>query len=433
MGIRVKGVLNIIYEIIVYGGMVAVGVFLLAGCGHSVVTHSKGMGIDLAWDGGNYIPSVRLGQWDVTNAVVKENVDLEATTITDVAAKGNLAKAETTEGEEEATPSKGVAATANAGIAIKMHTGPQTNGYVKEVLTAQGITKQNVELAKAIYGVQSSLEQPKEVNEVKAPEVILENKPARVDLNINVKPIPQQIIVPAPPKEEPKDEYIDLPKEESKTETVKQTPVNRIADLPTADSGVSSDVDPVAYATTSTTTKTETTDKDGKKEVKITTTRASIPVNSYSKEAVEVAANSVVSAVKSDAWYYIAGAVAIVLGGLGSSLGYYLAKRKKKENTSTSLDQSPPYGYPGYPDLDYPAMGENSTDGTEVEEEANEAPQEQEEPKQETAEEPKQEEVQEEPKPAEEVKEEPKSEETKQETTEEPKEDPKSSEKTILS
>lgn len=121
----------------------------LSSCGHNVVTHSRGIGMDVSWDGSSYIPNFRLGQWDVTNAVVKENVDLEANTITkadvDTAVSG------------ETTGANGVQAGASGGIHVKMKTGPQTNGYMKDVLTSETLSEHSVKMAKAIYAVKSEM------------------------------------------------------------------------------------------------------------------------------------------------------------------------------------------------------------------------------------------------------------------------------------
>lgn len=94
-------------------------------------------------------PDLLWAQWDVTNAVVKENMDVEANTIT----KANA----TTAVSGETTGSNGVQAGASGGIQIKMKSGPQTNGYVKDVLTSETLSEHSVELAKAIYSVKSEM------------------------------------------------------------------------------------------------------------------------------------------------------------------------------------------------------------------------------------------------------------------------------------
>lgn len=122
---------------------------LLTSCGHNVVTHSRGVGMDISWDGSSYIPNLRLGQWDVTNAVVKENMDVEANTITQADVS--------TSASGDQIASNGAQAGASGGIQIKMKSGPQTNGYVKDVLTSETLSEHSVELAKAIYSVKSEM------------------------------------------------------------------------------------------------------------------------------------------------------------------------------------------------------------------------------------------------------------------------------------
>lgn len=122
---------------------------ILTSCGHNVVTHSRGVGVDISWDGSSYIPNLRLGQWDVTNAVVKENMDVEANTIT-------KADVSTSAGGDKIASNEAQAG-ASGGIQIKMKSGPQTNGYVKDVLTSETLSKHSVELAKSIYSVKSEM------------------------------------------------------------------------------------------------------------------------------------------------------------------------------------------------------------------------------------------------------------------------------------
>ncbi len=127
----------------------------MTSCGHNVVTHSKGMGIDLSWDGSSYIPNIRIGSWDVSNAVIKENVEVEVTTSTQAKAASSLVSGNKT----TTTPASGggTEARADGGIAIKMKTGPQTNGYVADLMKVPTLTDKHVEIAKSIYGVKSNM------------------------------------------------------------------------------------------------------------------------------------------------------------------------------------------------------------------------------------------------------------------------------------
>lgn len=52
-------------------------------------------------------------------------------------------------------PSGHVQAEAKGGIVLKMKTGPQSNGYVKDILTSPNLTEQSATLAEKIYGVKS--------------------------------------------------------------------------------------------------------------------------------------------------------------------------------------------------------------------------------------------------------------------------------------
>ena len=126
---------------------------LVIGCGHNIVSNSRGTGVEIAWDGSSYIPTFRLGQWDVTNVVVKENVSVETQTNTTTGADSQLASSQTA--SDQTQPSGQVKAEAKGGILLKMKTGPQSNGYVKDILTSPNLTEQSATLAEKIYGVKT--------------------------------------------------------------------------------------------------------------------------------------------------------------------------------------------------------------------------------------------------------------------------------------
>ena len=149
MFVKYKVVLQLVSMFILFGVGGLSLTAILTSCGHNVVTHSRGVGMDISWDGSSYIPNLRLGQWDVTNAVVKENMDVEANTIT----KADVS----TSASGDQTASNGAQVGASGGIQIKMKSGPQTNGYVKDVLTSETLSEHSVELAKAIYSVKSEM------------------------------------------------------------------------------------------------------------------------------------------------------------------------------------------------------------------------------------------------------------------------------------
>ena len=128
---------------------------LLSGCGHNVVTNSRGTGVEIAWDGSSYIPTLRLGQWDVTNVVVKENVTVDTATNTTTGAGTQVASTQTGTTTNTSQPSGQAQAEAKGGIKLTMKTGPQSNGYVKDILTSPNLSQQSVTIAEKIYGVKT--------------------------------------------------------------------------------------------------------------------------------------------------------------------------------------------------------------------------------------------------------------------------------------
>lgn len=93
---------------------------LITSCGHNIASQSKGIGIDLSWNGSNYVPNVRLGYWDDTTAVVRGNTSVSASTAT---GGGMLA---------------GQGGTSQT---LQIATGTQVNeGYIKDILVDPNLT-----------------------------------------------------------------------------------------------------------------------------------------------------------------------------------------------------------------------------------------------------------------------------------------------------
>ena len=125
-------------------------ILLLTSCGHNVATHSKCWGIDVSWQQDSFVPNLRLGYWDVSYAMVKENVELKMKSNAGI----NAAAGNSNSGSENKT--NGSSLTSNAGGTasneIEIKTGPQINGYVTKVLTNPDLKEETVEAIKAITG-----------------------------------------------------------------------------------------------------------------------------------------------------------------------------------------------------------------------------------------------------------------------------------------
>lgn len=129
-------------------------ILLLTSCGHNIATHSKGWGIDISWNQDSFVPNLRLGYWDVSYAMVKENVELKMKSSAGLnAAAGNSS---TNSDATDQAKSSGSSLSSNAGGTasneIEIKTGPQINGYAKEVLTNPNLKKETVDAIKAITG-----------------------------------------------------------------------------------------------------------------------------------------------------------------------------------------------------------------------------------------------------------------------------------------
>lgn len=104
---------------------------LITGCGHNIASQSKGIGIDVSWNGSNYVPNVRLGYWDDTTAVVRGNTSVSAST----ASGGGI-----------------IAGQGGTSQTIAISTGTQVNeGYVKDILTDPNLdTEAKIAFIKAL-------------------------------------------------------------------------------------------------------------------------------------------------------------------------------------------------------------------------------------------------------------------------------------------
>ena len=69
-------------KIMSYCIITVIGILFLVGCGHNIHSNNKGVGIDLSWQSENYVPSLKVGYWDNTNAVVRGNSTYTSTTST---------------------------------------------------------------------------------------------------------------------------------------------------------------------------------------------------------------------------------------------------------------------------------------------------------------------------------------------------------------
>lgn len=56
--------------------------FILVGCGHNGIMTTKGIGIQMCWNGGSYIPNINVGYWDMTGAIIRGNASYTSNNIT---------------------------------------------------------------------------------------------------------------------------------------------------------------------------------------------------------------------------------------------------------------------------------------------------------------------------------------------------------------
>lgn len=108
------------FKLKIIGG--AAAALLLAGCGHSIGTGGKGVGVRMAWNPDSLLPELQLGYYECASAIVRENVKYEYQGSTSGGV--NTATADSLAGGE-------------SGIKVKLITGEQQNGYTVSVAEAR--------------------------------------------------------------------------------------------------------------------------------------------------------------------------------------------------------------------------------------------------------------------------------------------------------
>lgn len=137
-----------------------IGIMGLCGCGN-IATTSKGWGLSL----GSGTMTIRLGSWESTGVIVRENSLCEITSAASVVADSGTNNAPTTASSlDELAAKKENANVGNtSGITVKLVTGMQTSQHLTNILTAPTTNPNAAALAKTIFA--ADLERAKHIPE----------------------------------------------------------------------------------------------------------------------------------------------------------------------------------------------------------------------------------------------------------------------------
>lgn len=97
--------------------LAALSVAMLTGCGHNAIQFSKGIGFDAGFDPEHMSARVNLRYGEILSVAARDNIDVELAT----GIEG---------GQEQA------AASTHTDSSLKIHIGPQVNGYFVEAVEA---------------------------------------------------------------------------------------------------------------------------------------------------------------------------------------------------------------------------------------------------------------------------------------------------------
>ena len=122
--------------------------FLLSGCGHNISVYSKGVGAEIAWRPNTIMPSIRFGSYENLDLVQRENNQVRYTSNNGVGFDwfGLLSLFS---GEKKND--------IGMGTVLEVKTGPQLNGYSRDILMNPDVKPEHVEIAKSIADVQIDL------------------------------------------------------------------------------------------------------------------------------------------------------------------------------------------------------------------------------------------------------------------------------------
>lgn len=139
----------------------AVLALILTGCGHTVSSYSKGLGVDVSWNPDSFVPSVRAGFYEFLFTANKENAHVRYNSNMGLdlgffsGFKSFISLFKDTEDK---------AVNTGTGTVFEVKTGPMTTGYVREVLLNPDVKPEHVEIAKQIYQVSfEGLDSKKEI------------------------------------------------------------------------------------------------------------------------------------------------------------------------------------------------------------------------------------------------------------------------------
>lgn len=127
---------------------------LLSGCSHHVTSYSKGGGFEFSWQPDSFTPSIRAGFYEFLFSMNRENGNVRYTTNmgmgigNDIFGIASLYSMIT--GKESSTST-------GSGTVLEIKTGPNMNGYVRDVLDNPNINENHVKIVEAVHKVDVSL------------------------------------------------------------------------------------------------------------------------------------------------------------------------------------------------------------------------------------------------------------------------------------
>lgn len=104
--------------------LAALSVAMLTGCGHNAIQFSKGIGFDAGFDPEHMSARVNLRYGEILSVAARDNIDVELATGVEC-------------GQEQS------AASTRTDSSLKIHIGPQVNGYLVEAVEA-GLTPETI-------------------------------------------------------------------------------------------------------------------------------------------------------------------------------------------------------------------------------------------------------------------------------------------------
>lgn len=152
----------------------------MTGCGHHIMSYTKGAGMQVSWTPDSFTPNARIGFYEFLFSMNRENAHIRySTNLGAGSVLGNdifgIAKLYALIADKKENPSN-----LGSGTVIQIKTGPMMNGYIRDILNNPQLNQYHADIVKSLSSIKNELSDretivtPFETNSNKTPVAITE-------------------------------------------------------------------------------------------------------------------------------------------------------------------------------------------------------------------------------------------------------------------